>query len=308
MKIPWGSPTVIKMRLILVAVMIFVLAVFFWPSHTVYNFSLQPGYETTVTFPDKDFEYNIFVHSVDASAGTAKLSVFIPAWSVYSTSESGSYTYSTEENRAVTLKDFKEGETYIFIEGSNDQPLFKLEKVDDIYVLFSVVDSWTGDDPSSQGMEFDASELIQETQLSVATDKAKYSQGETVNIGITNDTDDYIEICSALYRIGRLNYSDDRIEWRQLILGNAGYSANETFMMHADTTIGASWNQTEQVWSSDGSVTEAIQVAPGRYKIEAIPFTGNSSSVSMAYIDSCYSAPAEFPLDKSDYSVIIEIE
>jgi hypothetical protein len=313
MKIPWGSPTVIKMRLVIVAVIIFVLAVFLWPQHTIYSFSVEPGKEYTVSFQGKDFEYNLFVHSIDASAGTAELSVFIPARSVYPSTASDSAAYSTfalslEQNWAVTLKDFKVGETYRFEEGDNNVTLFKMTKVDDTQAVFSILDSWSSDNPETQGVEFTTKPIVLNESLSVATDKAKYAQGETVNISITNDTDSDIEMCDTMYRIGPLNSSDDRIEWRQLMLGNTGYSENDSFMLHAGESISASWNQTEQVWSSDWSVTEAIQVAPGRYKIEAIPFTGNPSSASMGYIDSCYSRPAEFPLDKLDYSVIIEIE
>jgi hypothetical protein len=308
MKIPWGSPTVIKLRLLMVAVMIFLLAVLFWPSHTIFEFPIQSGQEAAITYLGKDFEYNLFVHSVDASAGTAELSVFIPARSAYPAPDSGSYAYSTEQNWAVTLKDFKEGETYDFKGGNYNGPLFKLEQADETQMLLSVMDSWTGDDAYNQGMQYSENETDQIAPLSVITDKAKYTQGETVNISITNNTGSDIEMCSTLYRIGRLNYSDDLIEWRQLILDNTGYSANETFIIHAGETIGASWNQTEQVWSSDWSSTNASQVAPGQYKIETIPLTGNYSSGGIGYIDRCYSRPAEFPLDKCDYSVIIEIE
>jgi hypothetical protein len=292
--------------------MMIVLAVLFWPSQTVYKFSVEPGHEATITYPGKDFEYNLFVHSVDASAGTANLSVFIPAWSAYSNPDS-SYTICLEQNWAVTLKDFKEGETYEFKGGNYDGPLFKLEQVDDTQVLLSVVNKWTSDDASTRGMQYTVNETAQVEPLNVATDKAKYIQGETVNVSITNNTSSDIEMCSTLYRIGRLNYSDDRIEWQQLMLDNAGYSAarysaNETFMLHAGESIGASWNQTEQACSDNWSGTNASQVPPGQYKIEAISLTGNYFFGSNGYTDRCYSRPAEFPLDNCDYSVIIEIE
>lgn len=318
MKIPWGSPSVIRMRLIIVATIIFVLWVLFQPKHTVYCFSVEPGKEYTVSFQGKDFEYTLFVHSTDTPAGTAELSVFIPARSAYPSTASDSAAYSTfalslEQNRAVTLKDFKVGETYRFEEGDNNVTLFKMTKVDDTQAVFSIMDSWTSDNHETQGVQFSTKPMVLNESLTaftetVVTDKARYAQGETVNISITNDTGNDIEMCDTMYRIGRLNSSDDRIEWRQLMLGNTGYSEYDSFMLHAGESISASWNQTEQVWSSNGSVTEAIQVAPGQYKIEAIPFTDNSFSISMAYIDSCYSAPAELPLDKLDYSVIIEIE
>jgi hypothetical protein len=307
MKIPWGSPAVIRMRLIIVAVVIFVLAVFFWPQQKVMYFSLNPGEGTTVTFAGKDFDYNLCVHSVDASTKTADISVFIPAYSAYSV-PGGSYQICLEQNQAVTLSNFREGQIYEFMEGSNGGPLFKLEHTDYETALFSVVDSWTGDNPETQNILLNLNPTAPNASPTVSTDKAKYDQGETVNISITNDTGSDIEMCSNLYRIGQMNYSDGRIEWRQLIISNPGYTANQTFVLHAGESVSASWNQTEQVWSSNGNVTEAVQVAPGRYKIEAIPFTDNSSSISMAYIDSCYSAPPQFPLDESDYSVIIEIE
>jgi len=307
MKIPWGSPTVIKMRLILVAIMVFVLAVLLWPSQTLYKFSVEPRHEATITYPGKDFEYNLFVHSVDASAGTANLSVFIPAWSAYSNPDS-SYTICLEQNWAVTLKDFKVGETYRFEEGDNNVTLFKMTKVDDTQAVFSIMDSWLSDNPETQSVQFTTNPMVLNESLTVVTDKAQYVQGETVNFSITTNTSSDIEMCSTLYRIGRLNYSDSRIEWRQLMLDNMGYSANETFMLHAGESIGASWNQTEQIWSSDWSGTNASQVAPGQYKIEAIPVTGNYSYGGIGYTDRCYSRPAEFPLDNCDYSVIIEIE
>jgi hypothetical protein len=302
MKSPWGSPTIIKARLVIVAVMMFVLAVLFWPSHTVYKFSVEPGHKATITIQGKDFEYNLFVHSVDASAGTAELSVFIPAWSIARYDP-----YSTEQNRAVTLKDFKEGETYRFQEGNNDHPLFKLEQVNDNDVLFSVVDSWTGDYASNRGIQYSTNETAQIAPFNVTTEKVKYAQGEMVNISITNNTGGDIEMCSNLYRIGQLNYSDDRIEWRQLMLNNSGYSANETFILHAGESMGASWNQTEQVTSSGWSSPRTIQVALGQYRIEAIPSMGNSIYSIYGFTDPCY-VPPEFPLDKLDYSVIIEIE
>jgi hypothetical protein len=307
MKIPWGSPTVIKARLILVAILVIVLAVLLWPSHTVFQFSVEPGQEATITFSGKDFEYDLFVHSVDASAGTAELSIFVPAWSAHPAPKSGFSSYSTEQNWAVTLKDFREGKTYEFKEGNYNGPLFKLEQVNDTGVLLSVVDSWTGAYASNRGVQYSTNETAQIAPFSVTTEKAKYAQGETVNISIMNNTSSDIEMCSNLYRIGQLNYSDDRIEWRQLMLNNSGYSTNETFMLHAGESIGASWNQPEQVWSSDWSNTSTKQVTPGQYRIEAIPVTGNYS-YGMGYTDRCYSVPPEFPLDKLDYSVIIEIE
>jgi hypothetical protein len=306
MKFAWGSPTIIKARLLIVAIMIFVLAVLFWPSHTTSMFSVGSGQEATITFPGKDFEYDLFVHSVNVSAGTAELSVFIPAWSAYSTPGS-SYAICLEQNWAKTLKDFKKGDIYEFTEGNNSGPLFKLEQVDETQVQFSILDSWLSDNTATQSMQFTANPIVQNESLIVVSDKAKYAQGETVNISITNDTGGDVEMCSTLYRIGQLNYSDNRIEWRQLMLGNTGYSLNESFMLHDGESRGVSWNQTEQT-CSDGNSSNAVQVAPGQYKIEAIPFAGNYPYGSMAYIDRCYSTPAEFPLDKSDYSVIIEIE
>jgi len=282
--------------------MIFVLAVLFWPQHTIYKFSVEPGQEATITYPGRNFEYNLFVHSVDASAGTADLSVFIPAWSI-----AGYGPYSTEQNRAVTLKDFKEGETYKFDEGDNNVTLFKLDRVNDNDVLFSVVGSWTSDYKSTQGVQYSTNETAQIAPFSVTTEKAKYAQGETVNTSITNNTGGDIEMCSNLYRIGQLNYSDDRIEWRQLMLNNSGYSANETFILHAGESINATWNQTEQVTSSGWSSPRTIQVAPGQYRIEAIPSMGNSIYSIYGLTDPCY-VPPELPLDENDYSVIIEIE
>jgi hypothetical protein len=308
MKIAWGSPTIIKLRLLTVAIMIFVLAVLFWPSHTVSVFSVEPGQEATITILGKDFEYKLFVHSVNASTGTAELSVFIPAWSAYSTPGSA-YTIYTEQNWTVTLQGFKEGQTYEFKEGVNNGPLFKLEQVDDTQAQFSILDSWMGDDSNIQSMQFSMNEIAQAEPLSVVTDKAKYAQGETVNISITNNASSDTELCSALYRIARLNYSDDRIEGRQLMLDNAGYSANDSFVLHAGEAIGSTWNQMEQVASSEGNGNwSPSQVPPGQYKIEVLPATGNYSGFNSMLMDYCYSRPAEVPLDKCDYSTIIEIE
>ena len=305
MKIPWGSSSLTKMRLVIVAVVIFILVVLFWPQHTTYYFSVEPGQEYTVTFQGNDFEYDLFVHSINAVAGTAELSIFIPAYSAYYVP--GGHAVCLEQNRAVTLQDFRVGETYRFEEGDNNVTLFKMTKVDNTQAVFSVLDSWLSDDPETQDIDFSINSIAQNESLTIVTDKAKYSQGETVNISITNDTDSDIKVCSALYRIGQLNYSDDRIEWRQLMLGATGYTANETFVLQAGESVSASWSQTEQV-CIDGTGTDAHQVAPGQYRIEAIIYRGDHPYGVTGYIDSCYSVLPELPLDECGYSVITEIE
>ena len=177
MKIRWGAPTETRSWLIIATLIIIVLAVLFWPNHTVYKFSVAPGQEATVNFTGKSFpdgmEYNLFVNSVNASAGTAEISVFVPASSAYSVPpEAGyeiSWCWAGEQNWAVTLKDFAKGGTYVFKGGNYNGPLFKLEEVKDNQVLLSVADSWTGDDAYTRGMHYTLNQTARPKTLSVVT-------------------------------------------------------------------------------------------------------------------------------------------